>query len=178
MLNKMGKKLGHKDGGFTIIEVLIVLAIAGLILAIVLIAIPQLQRNQRNQARRDVVNRIKTEIDAYAGNNNGQIPADAADLNSVYTRYLDCSGTAAAPTADSCGVDINGPSTGLPMPTSIPGTELQGGELAPATSEDAISYNAEYSCDGENLTSESGSRRVYAMWTTLEGGATYCVDNR
>lgn len=58
MLNKIGKKLGYKEDGFTIIEVMIVLAVAGLIMAIVLVAIPQLQRSQRNTSRKDTLGRI------------------------------------------------------------------------------------------------------------------------
>ena len=40
-------KQDRKESGFTIVEVMIVLAIAGLILAIVFIAVPALQRNAR-----------------------------------------------------------------------------------------------------------------------------------
>ena len=60
MLNKL-KQLNIKDfthtnsrknlSGFTIIEVLIVLAIAGLIMLIVFLAVPALQRNNRNKQR-------------------------------------------------------------------------------------------------------------------------------
>jgi prepilin-type N-terminal cleavage/methylation domain-containing protein len=41
-----------KPRGFTIVEVIIVLAIAGLIILIVLLAVPALQRNSRNTARK------------------------------------------------------------------------------------------------------------------------------
>src|SRR3989344_5779049 len=60
--------------GFTIIEVMIVLAIAGLIMVIVFLAIPQLQRNQRDNARQNAANRLKAEIDTYASNNQGIYP--------------------------------------------------------------------------------------------------------
>jgi prepilin-type N-terminal cleavage/methylation domain-containing protein len=60
--------------GFTIIEVMIVLAIAGLIMVIVFIAVPQLQRNQRDNARQNIANRVKAEIETYAGNNQGLYP--------------------------------------------------------------------------------------------------------
>src|SRR6056297_3393327 len=87
----MLKKLLNKEEaqkGFTIIEVMIVLAIAGLILVVVLVAIPQLQRNQRNTARQATLARMVTEISNYAGNNNGQIPEDQGELDSFYERYL------------------------------------------------------------------------------------------
>ena len=43
----------QKEKGFTIIEVVLVLAIAGLIFLMVFIALPQLQRSQRNPAAFD-----------------------------------------------------------------------------------------------------------------------------
>src|SRR5258708_36141034 len=50
MLNKL--KLSKSQKGFTIIEVMIVLVIAGLILLIVFLAVPALQRNARNTHRK------------------------------------------------------------------------------------------------------------------------------
>lgn len=64
--------------GFTIIEVMIVLAIAGLIMVIVFLAVPQLQRNQRDNARQNVVNRTLSEMQTFAGNNGGAYPVDGA----------------------------------------------------------------------------------------------------
>jgi prepilin-type N-terminal cleavage/methylation domain-containing protein len=72
-----------KAEGFTIIEVMIVLAIAGLIMVIVFIAVPQLQRNQRDNARQNVGNRVEAEMETFAGNNQGQYPLDGA----AGTRY-------------------------------------------------------------------------------------------
>jgi prepilin-type N-terminal cleavage/methylation domain-containing protein len=161
MLNKIGKKLGYKDSGFTIIEVMIVLAVAGLIMSIVLVAIPQLQRTQRNSARRDIVGRVKTEIDAYAGNNNGKIPTTAADLTSFTNRYLN-------------GINIEDPQSGVNMTVTIPSTPAAAGAV-PAATIGAISYQSGRSCNGEALA--TGSARSYAMWTQLEGGSIYCLDN-
>jgi len=59
------------EHGFTIIEVLIVLAIAALILVVVLIAIPNLQRSQRNSARKSEASRILTAANTVVSNNNG-----------------------------------------------------------------------------------------------------------
>lgn len=74
MLNKLiSKKNKNSESGFTIIEVLIVLAIAGLILVVVLIAIPQLQRNQRNSARQNDAARVGTSVSNWVSNNNGAL---------------------------------------------------------------------------------------------------------
>ncbi len=39
-----------------------------------------------------------------------------------------------------------------------------------------ILYQLESSCDGEAVNG-GASGRNYAMWTRLEGGAIYCLDN-
>jgi len=64
------RKQGGSEGGFTIIEVLIVLAIAGLILLIVFLAVPALQRNSRNTQRKEDVSRMLSAAIEAANNNN------------------------------------------------------------------------------------------------------------
>ena len=56
--------------GFTIIEVVLVLAIAGLIFLMVFIALPALQRSQRNTRRRQDMARILSAVTEYVANNN------------------------------------------------------------------------------------------------------------
>jgi prepilin-type N-terminal cleavage/methylation domain-containing protein len=71
--------------GFTIIEVLIVLAIAGLILAIVFLAVPALQRNSRNNSRITDASHLVGLINDYVANHGGQLPTSVGtggnDLN-------------------------------------------------------------------------------------------------
>jgi prepilin-type N-terminal cleavage/methylation domain-containing protein len=64
--------------GFTIIEVLIVLAIAGLILLIVFLAVPALNRNSRNTQRTSDISAIGGALTEYVNNNNGVLPTDDA----------------------------------------------------------------------------------------------------
>ncbi len=63
-----------KEKGFTIIEVVLVLAIAGLIFLMVFIALPALQRNQRDTARKSDVGSVASGVAAYTGNNRGTFP--------------------------------------------------------------------------------------------------------
>ena len=179
MLQTIRDKKNEADGlasaGFTIIEVLIVLAIAGLILVVVLIAIPQLQRNQRNSARQAILSRMATEISSYAGNNNGKVPTDAAGLDQVYDRYFGCAGKKADAPGATCTVDITNPSTGNPYKMRI-ASAAAGPAPAPADA-DTISYQLERGCEGESLVAKTGSKRNYAMWLQLEGSAIACVDN-
>lgn len=74
----MTTKLKKNNKGFTIIEVLIVLAIAGLILLIVFLAVPALQRNSRNTQRRNDVQKMIGTLQEAANNNNGIPPVDTA----------------------------------------------------------------------------------------------------
>lgn len=59
--------------GFTIIEVALVLAIGALIFLVVFLAVPALQRNQRNDARkRDISNVVEFVSDYNANNPTGK----------------------------------------------------------------------------------------------------------
>jgi len=66
-------------GGFTIVETLIVLAIAGLILMIVFLAIPTLIRNSRNNQRRQDVQIILGSVSHWELNHSGDIPNTPTD---------------------------------------------------------------------------------------------------
>jgi prepilin-type N-terminal cleavage/methylation domain-containing protein len=72
MLNKIKKT---RSDGFTIIEVMIVLAIAALILLIVLLAVPALQRNSRNTAIKNDASAVVGGVSEFSSNNDGQSPA-------------------------------------------------------------------------------------------------------
>ncbi|HSX43102.1 MAG TPA: type II secretion system protein [Candidatus Saccharimonadales bacterium] len=71
MLKNLQKTKDQK--GFTIIEVLIVLAIAGLILLIVFLAVPALQRNSRDTSRKNDVSRILGATQEVVNNNGGDL---------------------------------------------------------------------------------------------------------
>lgn len=78
----MFSKLNKDDKGFTIIEVLIVLAIGGLIMIIVFLAVPALQRNQRNNGRKSDISRIGSAVTEWVSNNNGaELTAGAGNAN-------------------------------------------------------------------------------------------------
>jgi type IV pilus assembly protein PilA len=60
-----------RQEGFTIIEVLIVLAIAGLIMVVVFLAVPALQRSQRNNQTKTEANNILSAYSNAVSNNGG-----------------------------------------------------------------------------------------------------------
>jgi len=73
----MLKKLNKRREGFTIVEVLIVLAIAGVIMLVIFLAVPALQRNSRNTQRRSDVSHLAGIINEYAANHAGTLPTGA-----------------------------------------------------------------------------------------------------
>ena len=79
----MLKKLRKSNQGFTIIEVLIVLAIAGLILLIVFLAVPALQRNSRNTTIKNDAASVAGAISEYESNNNGGAPASITGTGTI-----------------------------------------------------------------------------------------------
>lgn len=69
----MIKKLSSKKA-FTIIEVVLVLGIAGLIILAVFVAVPALQRSKRNQVRKDDMTRYMQAIVAWQSSHSGKSP--------------------------------------------------------------------------------------------------------
>lgn len=66
----------NKQHGFTIIEVALVLAIAGLIFLVVFLALPALQNSQKDMARRQDVGRVVSALHAYEADNGGNLPGE------------------------------------------------------------------------------------------------------
>lgn len=84
------KKSGSEKG-FTIIEVLIVLAIAGLILLIVFLAVPALQRNSRNTQYRSEASNLLGAYSEISNNKNGAVltsSEQAAVLSAANTKNI------------------------------------------------------------------------------------------
>lgn len=70
----MTNKLKTNEKGFTIVEVLIVLAIAGVIMLVVFLAVPALQRNSRNTQRRSDASHLAALVNEYTANHAGALP--------------------------------------------------------------------------------------------------------
>ncbi len=66
----MAKENTNSKQGFTIIEVVLVLAIAGLIFLMVFVALPALQRSQRDTQRRNDIARVSTSLTNYQTNHS------------------------------------------------------------------------------------------------------------
>ena len=145
--------------GFTIIEVVLVLAIAGLIFLMVFVALPALQRSQRDTQRRQDIAEIATAITQYQSNNGGGLPQDGKETD-FKNDYLN--GGKYDPDGSEYALDVKAFATGLTAPTTFSNHELW------------IVTSA--SCDGEKV--KQGSARDYAVLYKLEGAGVYCVDNK
>lgn len=139
--------------GFTIIEVVLVLAIAGLIFLMVFIALPALQRSQRDQARKNDVSTVASAVTSYTGNNRGDFP-DTGDLGG----YLD-------------DLSDNSPKDKVQVittrPTSVSMDSAEGG------SDGHIWIYPGMKCGSSTNTSqalERGTTRQFSVVTKLESG--------
>ncbi|MBR5027268.1 type II secretion system protein [Candidatus Saccharibacteria bacterium] len=164
--------------GFTIIEVVLVLAIAGLIFLMVFIAFPGLQRGQRDTQRRNDMSRFLSQLSQYQTNNRGQVPeATTTAYNNFISNYLTLG-----------GVDtFEDPSTGG---TYNIAKVVDCGAGAKCTGEDTdytgkvdsegkvgdIYIYTNATCDGEYPVTAEGSRKI-AIRTKLEGAGVYCGNN-
>jgi prepilin-type N-terminal cleavage/methylation domain-containing protein len=108
----ISKKMIEKkrQEGFTIIEVLIVLAIAGLIILIVFLAVPALQRNSRNTQYKSQVSTYMGAVSEFMNNNNGRAPV-AGDLTTINNLAAD--GPLTEPTALTTGAQTGDPALGV-----------------------------------------------------------------
>lgn len=160
--------------GFTIIEVVLVLAIAGLIFLMVFVALPTMQRNQRDTARRNDYAAFAANITGYITNNNGRLPAAGAILEA--NKYInkdgkDQSGNAYTITVVKCNTTANG------NPCKDPVAELTGNVAA--TVYLVTNAKCHEAADGtaiQGRAESSTGSRDYAIIGQLESGV-YCQDN-
>jgi prepilin-type N-terminal cleavage/methylation domain-containing protein len=87
----MAKDNTKAKKGFTIIEVVLVLAIAGLIFLMVFVALPALQRSQRDTQRRDDMARFISQLAQYQANNGGDLPKRVGNTSytQAYQNFVD-----------------------------------------------------------------------------------------
>lgn len=166
-MNKQDRnKTARSPRGFTIIEVVLVLAIAGLIFLMVFIALPALQRSQRDTQRKQDLARISTQLTNYASSSRGQIP-DQNSIGSFVRGYL---GGSSDSTAGDNYQDPSGSDYTIQYKTT-------------PTSVGQVGYYDKSSCDASaqdgSGVSPSTATRDYALTIRLENqSAPYCVDNK
>jgi len=140
MLKKL--LLKKKQEGFTIVEVMIVLAIAGLIILVVFLAVPALQRNSRNTQRNNDASLIGSAVNECLNNRNGQ--STSCDETTEISQYLDTSKLRQLTTV----------ATGTSFPTS--------------TTAANIAYGRKCNADGSAATTTGANSRSVALLYNTE----------
>jgi prepilin-type N-terminal cleavage/methylation domain-containing protein len=159
MIQKLQK---YRDSGFTIIEVMIVLAIAGLIMLIVFLAVPALQRNAHNTSIKNDVAGILGGINEFTNNNNGTLPTAASIAGNVVTLGANC-----AVAGSNCATVHVGYITAVANPTAVINT------AAPALGTVNIFTTAV--CNGNTPVAAGATPRNFVAYYQLEGGALQCT---
>jgi prepilin-type N-terminal cleavage/methylation domain-containing protein len=91
MKQKQHKKKNKKKRGFTIIEVMIVLAIAGLIVVLVFIALSGIQTSRRDTQRRSYANQVSQALESFYEHNHrypGCTNSCTGTEDALMTRFL------------------------------------------------------------------------------------------
>ncbi len=148
--------------GFTIIEVVLVLAIAGLIFLVVFLAVPALQSGQRDSQRRSDLSRLQTSVENYRSNNKGQLPVfNTAFLNS-YLR--------------TAGESFDSPSGNPYVLQNVTGNTFN---TAWSTAVQAnVYYKLQVKCPPkEGSPFVAAGARDYAVLMPQEGGGIACQNN-
>lgn len=155
----MLSKLKQENKGFTIIEVMIVLAIAGLIILIVLLAIPALQRNGRNTEAKNNASSVAAAITEFKSNNDGRAPNSISGTGNI---------TVTSSVAGSIPATAKvGASTTIPAaPAAVSGTV-------------PVSYAYNSKCNAAATAAVPGTARDVAVlyWVeTAAAGAPKCIE--
>ena len=162
--------------GFTIIEVVLVLAIAGLIFLMVFVALPALQRSQRDTQRRQDLSRAITAVQNYQANNDGTIPS--FDDNFV-TNYLKVGGDSFQDPGGTAYAFYNA-ATGTTKGIGSCGVTTAGAECkiqAPSTfTSGRIVAVKNATCKGEKAVYASGANQ-FVLLMKLEGAGIACLGN-
>jgi len=161
----MNLQTNSKSKGFTIIEVVLVLAIAGLIFLMVFIALPALQRNQRDTQRRNSLSEFAAQITQYQTNNKGAVPLTEAAGTTCTTNTT---GITCFVSRYMTGNIWKDPSTGAAY-------SFKGNDTAALASQGQWVYKTSAKCNGEGFT--GGTSRQFAVAMKLEGSGIACQDN-
>lgn len=165
--------------GFTIIEVVLVLAIAGLIFLMVFIALPALQSSQRDQARKSDVSTMASAVSNFTGNNRGKFPT-TTQLSGVSTGLPNT-------TTGKFGGYAQSISTNITKITSVPSGSTTTTSRPVVDGEIVVVQGTR--CGDSAVASGSpatatqryttGSARQFTVTTLIEagGGSTFCQDS-
>ena len=172
--------MAKKDKGFTIIEVALVLAIAGLIFLVVFLALPALQRGQRDTARRQDAGRIVSAMQSCLADNQGSLQ-NCNTVSQIAPYIKGATGSSQSALSQITALYVDGSYTTKGEKTA-PVTDDNTGYLikTPATNGGAKYTTATIVmgriCSG-NSTTATGTdpARNAAVLVSIESGTKYCT---
>jgi len=143
--------------GFTIIEVLIVLAIAGVILLIVFLAVPALQRNSRNTQRNNDASLVAAAVSECMANHNATVTScDAVSATEVQLDTARLAQLTATPSFSTVTATAPAP--------------------AASTTQSTVWFQKKCLTDGSGVdTVNAGTSKQFAVSFLLEGTGTNTV---
>lgn len=160
----MKKRVVKNRNGFTVIEVTLVLAIAGLIFMMVFVALPQLQRQQRDSRRRDDILIFMETLKKFQSNNRGALPTN---WNSeFYSKYFgddfeDPDGTKYQLSVKKCNSGADVTCKNLPNLKAM---------------DHVLHVFVQATCKGSDSVVGTSNPRTAAVLYRLEGSGVYCAN--
>ena len=168
---------------FTIIEVVLVLvlAIAGLIFLMVFIALPALQRNQRDTQRKNELSTFASVLQNYASNNRGEYPKsgpwigrDMEPIVNFAKDYLNWPGGNIDPT--NTNKEFIDPSTGKGYIIGIEAPYEAAYNVYKTSNYMVYAYG--FRCQQPGETGYKAKNGSISVWQSLESGGVNCIDVR
>ena len=196
----MAKANINSKRGFTIIEVVLVLAIAGLIFLMVFVALPALQRSQRDTARRNDIARVDTSLTQYQTNHqnspttlptgthtwtptadeqkNGTITCPNTNEACKFVRDYMNSGTSGAEGKAKTNEfkDPDGTFYSLQIDEQGAETFEYSNDGKPYEMDHVVYIRTGAKCDDDKAIADTA--RHYAVLYRLEGSGVYCIDDQ
>lgn len=140
----------NKEKGFTIIEVVLVLAIAGLIFLVVFLALPALQRSQRDTARRQDVGKVVSALQSYMSDNKNALPTSTSGFTNYYGSLAQAG-------------------SGVAITASGTSALVSSAKLGTGVSEQQVQVYNGVDCDGN-----SNARKAAVFMKLESSGVGYC----
>ena len=203
----MAKQNINSKQGFTIIEVVLVLAIAGLIFLMVFVALPALQRSQRDTARRNDIARVDTSLTQYQTNHQNSkttLPEGSSSWspteNDIKNGTITCTGTTteeggnSSTSLEACKFVRDYMNSGATGKDGVAkqnefkdpdGTyysvDIAEQDNTPFSYDEATMDHVVYIRTGAKCkddTAVEDTARHYAVLYRLEGAGVYCIDDQ
>ena len=150
--------------GFTIIEVALVIALAGLIFLAVFVALPTLQASSRDTVRKDDMTKVVSAIAKYSANHRGTLASNFKDDENKINDFI----------AEYLGSNFTDPS-GEPYKFAIVDFSADGEPPFLIEFDHTIHIYYHSKCANETITYTT-DKRDYSILYRLEGSGTYCIN--